>query len=632
MTSPYSDRKYVVIGIVLFIGIVYMMRLFYLQLIDDSSKLAANNQAMRYRVQYPPRGYIFDRNGKLLVFNAPAYDLIVTPKQVKDIDTMALCTILGIDREGFLKRMKKAVEKPNSPRKPSIFEKQLSPETYAALQEKMFRFTGFDVQSRTLRKYPFKTAAHLLGYVGEVDKDIAEKNSYYKEGDYIGVSGMEKSYEKVLRGKKGVKIEMVDVHNRPKGSFAEGIYDTLSIPGLGLTCTIDRDLQIYGEELMQNKIGSVVAIEPATGEILALITSPSYDPNLLVGRTRSKNYALLARDSLGVPLFNRALMALYPPGSTFKLIDALIAQNDGVLNPETRYPCAGGYPPLGGKPKCHAHSSPLALYESISHSCNSYYSYVFKSIVDNDKKYKTFTDGFEAWRNYALSFGVGRRLNSDLPNELKGSLPTIAYYNGVFGEGGWKASTIISLGIGQAELGITPLQNANVVATIANRGFYYIPHIVKKINNNSNDSTLKRFKEKHYPLVTDTVYYDNVIKGMTLTIESGTGASVKIKDIPMCAKTGTAQNPHGKDHSVFVVFAPRENPKIAIAVLVENAGFGAAWAAPIASLMVEKFIRGYITRPDMEKRMLEGNLLENVLKGKRQELKIANKKKESHDH
>ncbi|MBI2269317.1 MAG: penicillin-binding protein 2 [Bacteroidetes bacterium] len=612
MNNQLADRKYIVIGIIVFIGIVYIFRLFYLQIIDESLKLDAKNQAFRYVTQYPPRGYIFDRKGKLLVFNEAAYDLMVLPKQVKNIDTALLCRIIGIDRESFMRRMKKAVEKPNSPRKPSIFEKQISAETYAALQEKLYRFKGFFVQSRTLRKYPYPTAAHLLGYVGEVDKAITDANPYYKDGDYIGISGIEKSYEEELRGKKGVKIMMVDVHNREKGSFMNGIYDTLSIPGKGLTCTLDRELQRYGELLMQNKFGSAVAIEPSTGEILALVTSPTYDPNLLVGRTRSKNYAKLALDTIAVPLYNRALMASYPPGSTFKLIDALIAQQEGVLNPETRYPCARGYPPLGGKPKCHPHSSPLALYESISHSCNSYYSYVFKSIVDNDKYHST-TEGFEAWRNYALSFGVGRKLNTDLPNELRGLVPTVKYYDKVFGKGSWKSSTVISLGIGQAELLITPLQNANVVATIANRGFYYIPHIIKAINNNPDHPKLQRFKQKQFPLVTDTAYFNNVVKGMAFTVESGTGASVKIKDITMCGKTGTAQNPHGKDHSVFVAFAPKDNPKIAVAVLVENAGFGAAWAAPIASLMIEKYIRGYITRPDMEKRMFEGNLIENVM-------------------
>jgi len=630
MNNQLGDRKFVVIGIFIFLGIVYMLRLFYLQNIDDSLKIDAKSQAFRHQTQYPPRGYIFDRKGKLLVFNEAAYDLMVLPKQVKDLDTTALCRILGIDTESFLRRMKKAVEKPNSPRKESIFEKQISAETYAALQEKLYRLKGFFVQARTLRKYPFPTAAHLLGYVGEVDKEISDKNSYYREGDYIGISGIEKSYEEELRGKKGVKIMMVDVHNRDKGSFMNGMYDTLALPGKGLTCTIDRDLQIYGEQLMQNKIGSVVAIEPSTGEVLALVSSPTYDPNLLVGRARSKNYAKLSLDTLTIPLFNRAVMASQPPGSTFKLIDALIAQNEGVLAPETRYPCARGYPPLGGHPKCtHAHP-PCDLYESISESCNSYYSYVFKSIIDNNKKYNNTEEGFSSWRNYALSFGIGRKLNSDLTNELRGNVPTIKYYDKVFGKGSWKASTVISLGIGQAELGITQLQNANVAATIANRGFYYIPHVVKAINNDPNHPKLERFKQKQYTLVTDTMIYYHVIEGMAGAIEHGTAAGVKLKDITICAKTGTAQNPHGKDHSVFVAFAPRVNPKIAIAVFIENGGWGASWAAPIASLMIEKYLRGYITRPDMEKRMFEGNLIANATKGKLEEYKAVakNRKKE----
>ncbi len=627
MNNQLSERKYVIIGIVAFLGIVYMFRLFYLQIVNNSLKLEAEHQAFHYQTQYPPRGYIFDRNGKLLVFNDAAYDLMVTPKQVSNLDTATLCTIIGISRESFLRRMKKAREKPNSPRRASIFEKQISAETYAALQEKLYRLKGFFVQSRTLRKYPFPSAAHLLGYVGEVDKSVTDVNPYYKDGDYIGISGIEKSYEEELRGKKGVKILMVDVHNSPKGSYMNGMYDTISYPGKGLTCTLDRDLQMYGELLMQNKIGSIVAIEPSTGEILALVTSPTYDPNLLVGRDRSKNYAKLALDSINVPLYNRALQASYPPGSTFKLVDGLIAQNEGVLHLDTRYPCAMGYPPGGGHPKCEAHPSPCNFLTSIEYSCNSYYSYVFKSIMDN-KKYAGMNEAFESWRNYALSFGIGKKLNSDLPNELRGFLPTIKYYDKVFGVGGWKVSTVISLGIGQAELLISPLQNANIVTTIANKGFYYIPHIIKAIDKDENHPKLIRFKEKQIPLVTDTALYNHTIGGMTLVVESGTAAGVKMNDITMCAKTGTAQNPHGKDHSVFVAFAPKENPKIAISVVVENGGWGAQWAAPIASLMIEKYIRGYITRPDMEKRMLEGNLLENATKGKIAEFKSKVIKKE----
>jgi penicillin-binding protein 2 len=606
--NQLSDRKIIIIGVFILVGLAYISRLFYIQVIDDSYKLDARSQAFRNTTDYPIRGYIYDRNNKLLVYNEAAYDLMVLPKNVKNIDTTDFCTLLGIDKDSFLKKMKKAMQAPNSPRKESIFEKQLSPRDYASLQERLYRFPGFWVQSRTLRKYPQKIAAHMLGYIGEADKNITEKDPYYKEGDYIGISGVEKTYEKVLRGKKGVRIMMVDVNNRDKGSFMNGLYDTAAIPGKPLKSTIDADLQLYGEQLMQNKIGSVVAIDPSTGEILAIVTSPSYDPNLLVGRERAKNFAALNMDTIGVPLFNRATMASYPPGSTFKLIEALIGQQEGVLNPDTRYPCSRGYAPLGGHPKCEAHPSPLALYDAIAHSCNSYFSYVFKSIIEN-KKYNDTYKAYQNWRDIAMSFNVGKRTESDLANELRGNIPSINYYDKVFGKGSWHASTVISLGIGQNELLITPLQNATIVSIIANKGWYYTPHIIKAIGNNENDTLLDRFKVKRFTMITDTNIYNNVIVGMTNVVESGTAHLLKIEGIDFCAKTGTAENPHGKDHSVFVAFAPKIHPKIAIAVLVENAGWGASWAGPIASLMMEKYLTGQIKRPDLEKRMLEGDLI-----------------------
>ena len=360
-----SDRKYVIMGVIMLVGLIYISRLFYIQVIDDSYKLDARNQAFRYNTEFPVRGYIYDRNNKLLVFNEAAYDLMVLPKEIKNLDTADFCNLLGITREVFLKKMVRAVQAPNSPRKQSIFEKQLSPKDYASLQERLYRFPGFYVQSRTLRKYPRKIAAHMLGYIGEASKETTERNPYYNEGDYLGISGIEKTYEKVLRGKKGMHIMMVDVNNREKGSYMNGLYDTMAIPGKPLTTTIDGDLQEYAELLMQNKIGSVVAIEPSTGEILAIVTSPTYDPNLFVGRARNKNFVEQSMDSIGKPLFNRSTMASYPPGSTFKLIMALIGLQEGVLTSETRYPCARGYPPLGGHPKCHAHPSPLVLTGAI---------------------------------------------------------------------------------------------------------------------------------------------------------------------------------------------------------------------------------------------------------------------------
>ena len=388
--NQLSDRKFIIIGVFILVGLIYISRLFYIQVVDDTYKLDARNQAFRYTTEFPIRGYIYDRNNKLLVYNEAAYDLMVLPKNVKNIDTMDFCDLLGLTKEQFLKKMKKAIQAPNSPRKESVFEKQLSPEDYASLQEVLYRFPGFFVQSRTLRKYPKKIAAHMLGYIGEADKRTTEKDPYYREGDYLGISGIEKSYEKVLRGKKGMHIIMKDVNNRDMGSYMDGLYDTAAISGKPLTTTLDADLQEYAELLMQNKIGSVVAIDPSTGEILAIVTSPTYDPNLFVGRARNKNFVELSQDSIGKPLFNRSTMASYPPGSTFKLVMALIGLNEGVLTAQTRYPCARGYPPLGGRPKCHPHGSPMDLEGAIGTSCNSYFSYVFKSVIEDKKYHNTY--------------------------------------------------------------------------------------------------------------------------------------------------------------------------------------------------------------------------------------------------
>jgi penicillin-binding protein 2 len=630
MKNALADRKYIIVGVFLLVGILYIARLFYIQIIDDSYKMDARNQAFRYVTEFPVRSYIYDRHKKLLVYNEAAYDLMVVPRNVKNLDTLDFCNLLGITKEMFIKKMKKAVQAPNSPRKQSVFEKQLSPQDYASIQERLYRYPGFFVQSRTLRKYPQRTAAHMLGYIGEASKEMTEKNPYYNEGDYLGISGIEKTYENVLRGKKGMRIMMVDVNNREKGSYMNGLYDTAAIPGKPLTTTLDADLQAYAELLMQNKIGSVVAIEPQTGEILAIVTSPTYDPNLLVGRDRNKNFGKLLADKEGNPLFNRSTMASYPPGSTFKLVMALIGLNEGVLTPNTRYPCARGYPPLGGHPKCHPHPSPQDLTGAIGTSCNSYFSYVFKSVID-DKKYHDTYVAYANWRDIVLSFRMGTKTGSDLANELNGNVPSIKYYNKVFGKGVWKASTVISLGIGQAEMGVTPLQNANLVTIIANKGWYYTPHIVKAIGGNPNDTLLNRFKIKHQTKITDTAVFNAVIDGMARAVEAGTAGALKIDGVPYCAKTGTAQNPHGKDHSVFVAFAPINNPKIAIGILIENAGFGSTWAGPIARLMMERYLKGKITRPDLEKRMLEGDLIhKGIAASAKDEIAAPKKNKQQH--
>lgn len=598
--NALSGRRWVIAGIFVAVSVIFILRLFYVQVINDEYKMSAQNNVLRYVTIFPARGNIYDRDSVLMVYNEPAYDLMVIPKQVKNLDTMNLCQTIGITKEQFIKKMKAA--RTYSPFKESIFEKQLSIQTYAALQEKLYKFKGFYVQARTLRKYPSLIAAHTMGYVGEADEKVISKNPYYKQGDYIGITGIESSYERELRGKKGLSIQMVDVFNRLKGRFKDGMYDTLAVSGNDLRCTLSADLQAYGEKLLQNKTGSIVAIDPQSGEILALVSSPSYDPNLLVGRERTKNYSKLALDP-AKPLYNRALMAYYPPGSTFKLINGLIGEQEGVLTRDTRYPCAMGYPVMGGRPKCHAHPSPMDLPGAVQTSCNSYFCYVFRSIIDNRKKYKTVEEGYQAWREYVLSFGVGERLYTDLPQELKGRVPKVEYYDKFFGKGRWKSSTIVSLSIGQGELGVTPLQMANIMCAIANEGWYYTPHIIRWTE--PERMIADRFKEKHFTKV-EKVHFKNIIDGMQGAVEGGTATSARLKDLVVCGKTGTAQNPHGKDHSVFVGFAPRENPKIAIAVLVENGGWGATWAVPIASLMMEKYLTDSISRPDMEKRMMEG--------------------------
>jgi penicillin-binding protein 2 len=605
MESVYSKRQIIVIVFFLLIGLAFVIRLFFVQIVTDKYILSANNNVLRYMTQYPARGLIFDRYGKLLVYNEAAYDLMVIPQQVKNVDTAELCRLLEIEKKDFIDRVEKA--RNYSPYRPSIFESQITRENYGYLEEKMFRFPGFFVQPRTLRKYTYPIAAHTMGYIGEAGADIIESNSYYKAGDYIGISGLEKSYEEVLRGKKGMKIRVVDVLNRDKGSFQGGKYDTIAYAGTDLYSSLDADLQSYGEQLMAGKKGSIVAIEPSTGEILCMITSPSYDPNLLVGRIRKSNYAKLLEDSILVPLFNRALMASYPPGSTFKTVDALVGQQAGVLTPETRYSCPGGFPLGNGKKvSCHNHFSPLDLSQAIQHSCNTYFCRVFRSIIDK-RPFTTTRDGFEFWRNLVMSFGFGHKLGVDLPGELNGNIPSSNYYDRFHGKGRWTSMAIISLGIGQGEIGITPLQLANLAALMSNHGFYYTPHVIKAIGR--RDNLNKEYSEKHYCRI-DPQYFSVVIEGMHNALQAGgTAFESKVDGIDICGKTGTAQNPHGKNHSIFIAFAPQDNPRIAVAVVVENAGFGATYAAPIASLIIEKYINRVVKRKDLEQSMMSGALL-----------------------
>ena len=602
MNRNLTDRKYIVIAIFILVGIIYLVRLFYLQVFDESYILSAENNVLRPTTIYPNRGLIYDRNGELLVYDEAAYDLMVIPRQVKTMDTTEFCQLLNITDSAYRAKMKKATK--YSRYKASTFLVQVSKEEYGYLEEKLYKFPGFYVQSRSLRKYPFPIAAHLLGYIGEVNNREIESDHYYRMGDYSGKSGIEKFYELELRGKKGVEIVMVDVHNRDQGSYKDGKYDTLSEAGKNLYLSIDAELQTYGELLMINKIGSIVAIDPNSGEILAFVTSPVYDPNLLVGRVRSDNYRKLASDTLK-PLINRAIMGNYPPGSTFKMVNALVGLQEGVLGKYTSYSCSG---PASRPIRCtHDHITPLKLQMAIEQSCNPYFWNVYRSIIMN-YKYKSYAEAFNAWRNHVTSMGFGTKFDTDIPFELNGNIPTKETYNNIYGENHWNALTIRSLAIGQGEILVTPLQLANFVVVVANKGYYYPPHLVTAIG--TKDNIISPFKEKKNTTI-DEKYFDVVQDAMLEVFEGehGTARWSKLKDVHICGKTGTVQNPHGDDHSMFIAFAPKENPQIALSVIVENSGYGSTWAAPIASLMIEKYLNDTITRPHIEKRMLEGNLI-----------------------
>jgi penicillin-binding protein 2 len=604
--NQYSVRQYIIGAIIALVFFIYLIRLFYIQIIDSSYKYSAENNSQRYVTQYPARGLIYDRNGELLVCNDAAYDLMVNRQELKTFDTAELASIVGLDIEQFNKILNKIKKNNEYIFKTAPFLSQLPDSAYAILQEKIYKYPGFFVQPRTLRKYNKKIAAHLFGYVGEVDSSIIKRKPYYRMGDYIGMSGMEKAYEEELRGKKGVSILLVDVHNRVKGSFQNGRFDTASIVGLSLTTTIDARIQEYGEKLMQKFRGSIVAIEPATGEVLALVSAPSYDPQLLVGRTRRKNVGMLQQDPRQI-WFNRALMAKYPPGSTFKLINTLVGLKEGVVSENTSYSCYLGYTSGRVHVGCHPHPSPYNLTEAIQHSCNGYFCQEFRKIIE-DPRFMTQAEAYANWRNTVLSFGFGKKFESDFPNELSGNIPSASYYNKIYGKNGWKSLTVISLAIGQGEIGITPLQMANMVSTIANRGYYYLPHTVKNIQGGPPIDM--KYTTKHNTLV-PTEHFNLVVKGMEMAVNGpggGTAIGAAIPDIIVCGKTGTAQNPHGEDHSIFIAFAPKDNPKIAIAVYVENAGFGATYAAPIASLLIEKYLKDTVSRPWLEERLLNANL------------------------
>ena len=600
------------IGLLIMAGIL-IAKIFYIQIIDDRYKIDASNNSMVYDIIYPTRGVIYDRNGKIIVGNKVAYDILVTPKEVTEFDTLLLASVLEVEPD-FI-RSKMAEYRKNRRRigyQSVIMMKQLSAEKYMKFSEIQYKFPGFRGQVRSIRDYPFNAGGNLLGYVSEVDQSyISRHPGEYRPGDYAGKTGLEAAREADLKGEKGYHIYLRNSHNQIQTRYKDGEMDKEAIPGKDIVTTIDADLQQYGQLLMQNKVGSLVAIEPSTGEILTMVSSPGIDVEMLADI--GKHYKEIVSDP-HKPMFNRAVQAPYPPGSVFKLVNGLIGLEEGVLKPEYTYPCNKGY--YFGKHKlgCHAHRSPLDLEDAIMMSCNGYFCYVMRNILEN-RKYGSQAEALDKWHDYVSSFGFGHKLGSDFPAELGGTIPTSNYYNKIYGKGGWKFTTVISISIGQGEIGVTPLQIANMCATVANRGYYYIPHIVKDSDSLRIDD---KFRERQYTMV-DTTNFKKVIKGMWKAVNSGFGSGgtasiAAVEGLDICGKTGTAQNPRGADNSVFICFAPMDNPKIAVAAYVENAGFGATWSAPIASLLVEKYLTGQISgeRKPLEERMLNGDLMSRV--------------------
>jgi penicillin-binding protein 2 len=601
-------RKTLLPALVIITASLLLIRLFYLQIIDDSLRLKSENNAIKINYIYPERGYIYDRNGKLLVANQPSYDIMVVPREIKEINVKEFCALLSITEAYYNERLAKA--KVYSPMLPSVFLPQLNKEEYAAFQEKLRRFSGFYIQKRSLRDYQVDYGANVFGFITQVNEKIIAKNKYYVGGDLIGKQGVEESYEEILRGQKGVKYVQKDKFNREIGSYKEGKFDTIAKQGEDVTLTIDAELQKYGEELMINKRGGIVAIEPKTGEILALVTAPSYDPAILVGRKRSANYTKLYRDSIAKPLYDRGLLAEYPPGSPFKILTGLVALQEGVITDSTRVSCRHGFSYARGRfMKCHCHGGSLQLHRAIYESCNSFFS---TSYIRTINKYRDRGYGVDVWAKHINSFGLGNFMGYDLPTGRKGKIPTSKLYNKTYNGWKWDGKTIVSNAIGQGEVLMTPIQLANFMATIANRGYYYTPHIIKKIEGEVID---KKYRTKHVTTI-DRKYFYPIISGMFDVYNKGTAHGLGAVGIEICGKTGTAENfakINGKrvklqDHSIFVAFAPKDNPKIAIAVFVENGYWGARWAGPITTLMIEKYLNKKISRVDFEKRMLEGSL------------------------
>ncbi|MBP5333251.1 MAG: penicillin-binding protein 2 [Bacteroidales bacterium] len=610
MTKDY--RHIVLLAGLGAVVLLLLGKIFALQVLNPGLKEDADRNSTVYETIYPTRGIIYDRKGNILVGNKVAYDIMVTPREVREFDTLALAAVLDVTPEFIREKMADFRRRRRSIGFQAVTMMRMVPsETYMRFDEVKYKFPGFRGQVRGIRQYPINAGGNLLGYVSEVNQNYIDRHpGEYKSGDYAGMTGIEAAREKELRGEKGYHIYLRNSRNQIEQPYQDGAEDKEAIPGKDIVTTIDADLQQYGQELMKGKVGSIVAIEPSTGEILALVSAPGIDVDKLADIGRYWNE--IAGDPYK-PMYNRAVQASYPPGSVFKLVNGLIGLEEGVLRPEMTYPCSQGYHfGAGHKLGCHVHKSPLNMEESIMMSCNAYYCYVLKNILDN-KKYDNVADGLDHWREMVMSFGFGRKLGSDFPAELSGSIPSSKTYNRAYGKGRWNSTTVISLSIGQGEILATPMHLANLCATIANRGYYYIPHIIKESEGVDIDA---RFKEKQYTLVSRE-HFPKVITGMWRAVNSGPGAGgtawiAHVDSLEICGKTGTAQNPRGADNSVFICFAPMDNPKIAIAAYVENGGFGASYAAPMASLMVERYLTGETTRPALEARMKEADLMSRV--------------------
>ena len=611
MTTEGNNRSRVLLIGLLIVAAVLLGKLFYIQIIDDKYKINASNNSMVYDMIYPTRGIIYDRNGKIIVSNKVTYDILVTPREVTPFDTLMLASALDVsvdfikEKMGEYSRNKKKIGYQSM-----VMLKQIKPETYMKFAELQYNFPGFRGQVRSIRDYPVNAGGNLLGYVSEVDQKYIESHpGEYRPGDYAGKTGIEAAREKDLRGEKGYHIYLRNSRNQIEGRYKDGEMDKEAVPGHDIMTTIDADLQQYGQELMKNKVGSLVAIEPKTGEILSLVSSPGVDVSMLADI--SQHYNDIIKDP-HKPMFNRAVQAPYPPGSVFKLVNGLIGLQEGVLNMDMAYPCYQGYHFGSHKLGCHSHYSPLRLEEAIMMSCNGFFCYVLRNILEN-KKYKNIDEALDKWNEYVQSFGFGHKLGSDFPAELGGTIPTSKLYNKRYGKGGWKFTTIISISIGQGEVGVTPLQIANLAAIMANRGWYKIPHIVKASEGVEIEP---KYYERQYTMV-DTTNFQKVINGMWRAVNNGPGTGctawvAEVKGLDICGKTGTAQNPRGADNSVFICFAPKDDPMFAVAAYVENAGFGATWAAPIASLLIEKYLNGETSRPDLENRVMQGDLMSRV--------------------